>query len=297
MDLKETAYFYFLHYGLNVIPCYDKVPLVEWKVYQTKKQTLADFEGFPWEKANGFEVIGGDETNTGLFLACIDFDVKTQSPEAITKGKEAISKFLITQLEETPSKGQHLIYLCEQKPRSISAYLGVAAIELIGSKPIVMAPSKDSKGRSYVRLNDNFPSIISDLEAMFFGALRSVGIKVSDGITKSTHGVSKFELPNKFKPLKNSEEERIVNFLCKYWIRGYRNRVTMYFLGYAVKKGISEESAYRILSEVTSRMVDEERGQRLAQVSYHYHKLDSASRFIGKSGLKEIIRMVNSGKV
>jgi hypothetical protein len=291
LSIKETAFSYFQQ-GLNVVLVQTKKPLIEWKPLQTTRQTKEDFNGLPWKEADGFALIGGSLNLKGQFLGCIDFDVKSQSSEAKVKGLAALRYVRITQLEQTPSGGQHWVYFSEVKPKSISNYLGLCALELLGnSKLVIMAPSK-----GYVRLNDNTPTVVTDVEAMFFEALFKVGVRAErrrdfDNTRKLSNSITKF------KPLKNSEEERIIGFLCRYWMVGYRNRVTMCFLGWAVKKGISQDTAYRIISEVTSRMADEERDARLAQVGYHYHKVDNAAGFIGKTGLKEIIRMVNSLKV
>lgn len=291
MNLKETAYSYWTQ-GLNVVPVLTKKPLIEWKDFQTNRQTLECFESLPWNEADGFSLVGGSQLENGLFLGAIDFDVKNQSLEAQVKGREALRYVLTTRLEQTPSGGLHYVYFSKIKPKSVSNFLGLCSLELLGEKKlIIMSPSK-----GYVRLNDNSPSEVSDLESMFSEVLFKVGVRVERrrdfSNAKKVIGATRT-----FRPLKNSEEERIIGFLCRYWVPGTRDRLTMCFLGWAIKRGISQDTAYRIVSEVTSRMVDEERDARLAQVGYHYNKIDGAAGFLGKSGLKEIIRMVNSVKV
>ena len=285
--VKDIARFYLDHYGLNVVPVKTKQPLVEWKKFQTEKQSPEVFEALPWAEADGFALIGGSQTKQDFFLGCLDFDVKSQSLEAQAKGREASKHVRITQAEQTPSGGQHWVYFSEKRPKSVSAYLGVAALELLGeNKLIIMAPS-----RGYVRLNDNVPTEVSDLEALFYSALRSVGVRVEEKRALGNSAVSK--LPRNFKDLDQAEEEKIIQWLSRYWVRGFRDRLTMSFLGYAVKSGISEPSAYRIIDAVTLRCGDEEREARLAQVSYHYCKLDQAQRFIGSSGLREVIKAIH----
>jgi len=96
------------------------------------------------------------------------------SKEAKEKGKQAIKNLPITQIEETPSSGQHWIYLCRKKPESISIHHNEAALELIGEgKLCIMAPSV-----GYKRLNDNPPTIMQDLEDAFYEALRKTGCNV-----------------------------------------------------------------------------------------------------------------------
>ena len=98
----------------------------------------------------------------------------------------------------------------------------------------------------------------------------------------------KLDLPATFRPLPDREEEKVVRFLCKYWKPGYRNQLEMSFLGFCIKKGVSHDSAYRIIDEVTLRTRDEERSERLRLVDYHYrNRLNVPLK--GVSGLREII--------
>ena len=97
-----------------------------------------------------------------------------------------------------------------------------------------------------------------------------------------------FELPKNFKSLSDKEEEKAVQFLCKYWKEGARNRLEMYFLGLCLKKGVSYESAKRIIEEVSIRTNDGEKQSRLELVSYHYRNRLNVS-LKGSSGICEII--------
>jgi|GEM_PF-909679 len=182
-DLKAAARQYF-GMGLPVIPEkiwfsqedneWKKIPLCEWKLWQTKKQTQEEFESLNWNEANGFAILAGSKTNDGLFFGCVDFDSKKVSQEAIEKGKEVIKNLPTTRMEETVSKGLHLNYLSRKKPRSIKAYHDIAAVELISENClVVMAPSQ-----GYKALNDNSLTIVEDLETLFFQALEKTGVNV-----------------------------------------------------------------------------------------------------------------------
>ena len=99
----------------------------------------------------------------------------------------------------------------------------------------------------------------------------------------------KFSLPEKFKPLPDREEEKAVQFLMRYWKPGYRNKLELSFLGFCIKRGVSHDSAYRIIDEVTRRTHDEERLERLRLVDYHYKsRLNVPLKAV--SGLREVIR-------
>jgi len=105
------------------------------------------------------------------------------------------------------------------------------------------------------------------------------------------HVQIKLETPKKYKRLKNREERKIVRFLCKYWQPGSRNRLEMAFLGWCLKKGVNYESAYGIIDQVTKLTDDEERGQRLQLVEYHYkNRRNVGSRLLGIAGLREIVK-------
>lgn len=104
------------------------------------------------------------------------------------------------------------------------------------------------------------------------------------------HVQIKFDLPKNYKPLKNREEAKIVRFLGKYWQPGNRNRLEMAFLGWCLKRGVSFESAYRIVEQLTTLTNDEERSQRLQLVTYHYQARRSmTAKLLGIAGLKEIV--------
>ena len=173
--LMEAAREYW-EMGFNIVLVNGKQPLHEWKQWQSQRQTFEEFENLPWDKADGYGVVCGYAPENGLYLAVIDFDVKGTSEQAQAKGREALKHMRITRIEQTPSGGQHRVYLSNKKPRSISAYHDVAALELIGQGKIaIMAPSK-----GYKRLNDNPPTTVYDVESMFLDALRAVGIKAAN---------------------------------------------------------------------------------------------------------------------
>lgn len=100
-----------------------------------------------------------------------------------------------------------------------------------------------------------------------------------------------FQNGTESKPLSRDEEEAASNFLAKYWTRGRRNRLEMAFLGYCIKRGISLDSARRIIERVCDLTGDEEKAARLRLVVYHYHnRINLGSRLAGRSLIRELIR-------
>jgi len=172
-NIREAAHEYWRQ-GLSIVLLKKKQPLHEWKQWQGKRQSESDFETLPWSEGDGFAIIGGSRLDNNLFFAAIDFDVKNVNKEAKEKGKQTLKNLPTTQVEETPSGGQHWIYFCNKNPESASAYHNEAALELIGDgKLCIMAPSA-----GYRRLNDNPPTIVQDLGAVFYEALENVGCHV-----------------------------------------------------------------------------------------------------------------------
>jgi len=113
------------------------------------------------------------------------------------------------------------------------------------------------------------------------------------GFSRKTHVQAKFDLPKNYKPLDDSEEEKIVRFLVKYWAPGNRNQVEMAFLGWCLKRGVAHESTRRIIQRVVDLTGDEETGSRLQLVDYHYRNRRSlGAQLLGLSGLRKIVREV-----
>ncbi|MEM2129918.1 MAG: bifunctional DNA primase/polymerase, partial [Candidatus Bathyarchaeia archaeon] len=170
--IKSAAQEYFAK-GTNIAAVKQKKPLVEWAQWQTQRQTQQEFENQPWDIADGFAVICGTRLVNGLFTAAIDFDVKNVSEEAQTKGKQILKQLLTTQIEQTPSGGQHWIYQTHDKPKTISIYHNECGLELLGEgKLCIMAPTQ-----GYKRLNDNAPTTLQDLETELYEAMYKAGFK------------------------------------------------------------------------------------------------------------------------
>ncbi|MEM3618638.1 MAG: hypothetical protein QXK47_06170 [Candidatus Bathyarchaeia archaeon] len=105
------------------------------------------------------------------------------------------------------------------------------------------------------------------------------------------HVQATFDLPRGNKLLMGREEEKAVKFLVKYWRKGQRNRLELAFLGYCLKRGVSHESARRIIARVCDLTSDEEKASRLRLVDYHYqNRRDLGCRLVAVSVLREIVR-------
>jgi len=137
------------------------------------------------------------------------------------------------------------------------------------------------------------PVSFDPLSLSFLCSVRGINFSEADlnkimTFEKKTHVQIALLSPEKFKTLSNTEEEKAVKFLCKYWRPGRRNDLEMYFLGLCLKRGVSHQSARRIIEEVAVRTNDEEKQERLELVDYHYRNRLHVS-LKGKSGLREIL--------
>src|SRR3972149_3018806 len=127
-ELKATAQAYY-ELGANILPIDpDKKPLCTWERWITERQTSEEFNGLPWSQAKAFAVVCGTRLNNGLYLAIIDLDVKNLPEEIVAKGKQALKAFPVTQMEQTPIKGTHLIYYVNSKPKTDKSHHNACAL-------------------------------------------------------------------------------------------------------------------------------------------------------------------------
>jgi hypothetical protein len=92
-------------------------------------------------------------------------------------------------------------------------------------------------------------------------------------------------------PLPSEEEQKAAEFLAKYWVKGRRNQLEMAFLGYCLKRGVSYESARRIIERVCDLTNDEERAARLQLVDYHYkNRRGLGGQLAGVSLIREVVK-------
>jgi len=221
MALKAEARRYF-EQGFNVVAMFfeyaedgsvaRKRAFVEWQKWHTERQTLEEFEAQPWERAEAFGVVCSFPNKDGLFLAVVDYDVKKVSEEAKAKGKELLKQFPITQLEQTVSGGVHYVYLSRVKPsKSNGAFHDSHALELVATgKLCVMAPSK-----GYKRLNDNTPTVVEDVEGLFYQVL---GVEDERLKGKVEEGAPKEKLETWLKQILDSGKLTLRSKGSNFWL-------------------------------------------------------------------------------
>lgn len=240
MELKAAARQYWLQ-GCNIVPLKGKQPLVSWARWQHERQDELSFEALPWSEADGFAIICGQQLYDGMYIAAIDFDVKNLPEDVVNKGREALRFLPVTQREQTFSGGEHWIYLCREKPRTISAYHNACGLELLGEgKLCIMAPSN-----GYRRLNDNTPTEVENLEAVFLEALEKAGVKVEKPQQ------AWFDQPELAKQPYKGRDPPCIRELLKGVQEGLRNEAGIRLASYYINfKGYSPETVRKsILKE------------------------------------------------
>jgi len=228
--------------GFSVVSVKGKQPLIDWAKWQSQPQTREEFESLPWNKADGFALLCGTQNNDGLYLGVVDFDVKNLSEDVIEKGRQVLKYLPTTQTEETPSGGLHLIYLSSKKPKTISSYHNICALELLGeNKLCIMAPS-----RGYRNMNDNPPTVLENLEFTFFQALEKAGIKLFETKKKPKAWFNVEGLKEGYK----GEHPPCIFELLKGVDEGLRNNVAIRLSSYFVNfRRLEPEKAFKKLKK------------------------------------------------
>ena len=224
-------------------------------------------------------------------------------------------KAVLLEASRYPDNSYHLWILFDPKiPAKIAKWLGLRILELasLNPKQIEIFPkqtklTEDNPFGNLIKLPLGFHQVerkwsrfvdletfepipsrcLFDVEGINF---REVDIDKILGFQDKKAVQVTFDLPES-KTLKNESEAKIIQFLCPYWKEGKRNRIEMAFLGWCLKRGVSRDSALRIVGEVTRLTGDFEANSRIELVEYHYRNRRAiGTKLLGISGLKQIVR-------
>jgi len=226
------------------------------------------------------------------------------------------SKTILLEASRYPDSSYHLwVFFDPTVPAKVAKWLGLKILELanLNPKEIEVFPKQTelTMDRPYGNLV-KLPLGLHQVEKKWscflnletFDPLPSTCLFNVEGISFSEADIDKilslrekaavqitFDMPKDFRTLKTKSEARITRFLLPYWKEGQRNRVEMAFLGWCIKRGVSLESALRIIDEVTRVTNDTERYSRIELVKYHYrNRRTIGAKLLGISGLREIVK-------
>jgi P4 family phage/plasmid primase-like protien len=156
-SVKDRAGGTFETYGVPVIPvAADKIPLLPWRQWQTEPMTREQFDALPWGEAVNYAIVTGTKTKNGYFFCAVDVDKPVNYALLPT-----------TMMEETPRGGRHFYYLGKNNCDGLK--LHDVGVELLGLGQIVVVYHK--------WLNDNLPTSVNSVEAVFAELARALGKK------------------------------------------------------------------------------------------------------------------------
>lgn len=147
-----------------------------WEQWNQRDQTDEEFKALDFTRCYAIGVVLGRKTKEGLYLGCVDYDVKgNQSEESKRIGKEIFKEFPTTKTESTLNKGLHAYFLSRNPISNLKKYHDSTALELLGKGHFsVISPSK-----GYILENDNGFTVIEHLEKTFLFLLEKHGIEVT----------------------------------------------------------------------------------------------------------------------
>lgn len=113
-SLKDIAFRWYT-LGFNIVLLKNKRPIHQWGKWETKRQSISDFELLPWTQASHFAIVCGTKINN-VFLGVIDVDF----PDKLSGFK--VETFKETFLEQTPRGGYH-VFFWSRNPVKTTNYL------------------------------------------------------------------------------------------------------------------------------------------------------------------------------
>jgi hypothetical protein len=224
IDLKKPARKWY-ELGIPVVPCriyrdengkWEKEPLVKWGKWENNPQSEEEFENLPWDEANGYAIICGTRTRSGLYVFVIDLDLDAgeavKKLQTIKQSKPEI--FKETRIEKTVSNRLHLIYLSKSPVRCLSRRNkdDDIPIELLGAyKLCVMAPSY-----GYAVIEDVLPAIVEDGTTYFLDLIEALGYNVEKLFSLEAEEKGREKLEKMLEKIKTSGKLKIENETRKW---------------------------------------------------------------------------------
>jgi P4 family phage/plasmid primase-like protien len=189
--------------GLAIIPfCIGadgkKKPTIDtWRKWQTQPQTNEELKAIMPKilETELFGVVTGTPINVNgetYYYQIIDRDIKDEklTDEIKAKSKQAVNLMRTTKTIRTLSGGDHLEYY--GRTQSKGKKLNNIGMEFLATGNLcVMAPSK-----GYSQVNDNSPTVVDNVEDMFFDAIERTGLQTPR--IKPT-SLNVFETPKTYK--------------------------------------------------------------------------------------------------
>ena len=271
--------------GLNIIPIkYSrKTPIQKWEEFQHRKLSQTEFENvFGTGKPVNIGIVCGEISGN---LVSLDFD-DIHNFEQFFLNKKLCEETAIIQT----SRGRHVWIRTARPVKSFS--IPELHLDVLGEGKITIAPpSRHPTGAIYSFLNPDLiePMDVSDFQKAVLERCRTLHGKVPTTVTNANEFHATGGKPGTHR-LAQAQKDRIVKDVAPFWVRGHRNSLCMYLLGWWVKAGVSQTTAAELITRICDLADDEEKQERLRLVDYHYDKPAAAiPKLKGLSGIKEIL--------
>lgn len=143
---------------------------------------------------------------------------------------------------------------------------------------------------------DSFePLALTELEEKHGLSLSSEDTAEMERMQTKTNVQMSFNVPATTRDITEKDASRLIGFLSKYWVKGYRNELVLSFCGMAIKEGKTHQSTRNIISQVCDNTATstEDKVEFLAKVDYQFHNRKSLGNLKGISGIYEVIQAIN----
>jgi hypothetical protein len=275
--------------GLNVIPLLygSKTPALKWQLYQQRSVT---------DQKVGEWFGGGKQVNLGIVCGLVsgglviqDFESHDDFAKFYDNSEELMDETFVV---STPHGGVH-VYIQTLTPVRRTIRICVDhPIDLLGEGGYVVAPPSVVDGKPYQMLGNSsrILLILEDSTLALIRRCKKLGWKTRIPSPQQTQLPKRLVSSRAATALSDEKKARIVNALLPFWIKGRRNQLCMCLCGLFVKRGIREEDAEDVVRQICDAAYDEEKPQRIKQVTYHYRKpAQAVSRLKGLTGLRELL--------
>jgi|GEM_PF-6509168 len=284
MDKTLDYALFYVSYGLSVIPLKpgEKVPLIKWEQYQKEPPSIVEVQKWFKDTDNNIAIVCGRVSRN---LVVIDFDDKEVYEKFMKElGSDSELKDIIdnTWLVET-GKGYH-VYLRVDRPIKTGK---LPKIDIKGEGGYVVAPPSlhpSGKRYTFVRFTKTTDHEIRMVSEEQYNRLLAILERASNA---KLSGGQKVERPKGGHELTNDQIQGIVKAIEPIYKPEHRHNTILYLTGWLYTRGISYESAERLVKEICEHYKDEECEDRLYTLKDTYG--------IGRTPREEVVKAEGSG--
>jgi hypothetical protein len=284
----DYAMFY-LSYGLSVIPLKpgEKVPLVKWERYQGEPPTIAEVQKWFKDTNYNIAIICGRVSRN---LVVIDFDdgeIYEKFMKEIEGDAELKDVIESTWLVKT-GKGFHVyLWVDTDKPVKIGK---LPRVDIKGEGGYVVAPpSLHPSGKHYIFIR--FTKTTGHEIRVITEAQYSRLLATLEGVTQSKLPEERkveVEKPREItSKLTDEQIQGITKVLEPVYKQGHRHNIILYLSGWLYTRGVSYESAEKLVKTICEHYQDEECNDRLYTLKDTYG--------IGKTPREEKVKIEGKG--